>query len=254
MWKGDPEITSLFTGDLAGIYRFMRILGVGKKELEIYSLLLSHPGMTVNEISQMLGAPTPKIYDALSKLLSRKWVYKTNERPSRYYSIPIRELWDDIKLTIEDQLKEVDEKVIPILEKMTTSPMPLFRVLLIEQSRIPYFMKRVMSRARSELYIALSYPELLSRKNSEQIKAVSLSKNVRIIVSRDLEQQASKKLGKNIEYRVAERLFGSGIIGDEILLIVKSASELNALWSDHAYFVDLGRIYFRYIWENSSPA
>jgi sugar-specific transcriptional regulator TrmB len=248
------DFVSIFSGELAGIFKFMRILGVSKKELEVYSLLQSNPGLTANEISKMVGAPTPKVYEALSTLIGRKWVYRTNTRPYKYYAIPVRELWDDIKLTIESQLREVDEKVIPILEKMASSPMPLFRVLLIDDTRIPFFIKRILSKTKNEVYMAISYPELLTKDIINYIRASVVTKHVKVIVPSDLQGILKKRWVKGVEYKVTERLFGSGIIGDEILLVVKSASELNALWSDHAYFIDLGKIYFKYIWDNSSPA
>ncbi len=251
MEQDNSTVLDFISSEITGLYKFMKVLGISKRELEIYSLILTSGGLTANEISEILGIPTSKVYEALSSLIDRKWVYRTTDRPARYFSIPVRDLWEDIKTTMEKQIQEVEEKIIPLLEKISASPIPLFKVVLIDSARIPVFIKRILTRSMNDIYLAISYSELLDEDILEKLKIAGMTKNVRVILTKELEEVSKKMDPLEIEYKIVDKLFGSGIIGDEILLIVKSATVLNALWSDHAYFIDLGKIYFKYIWENS---
>jgi len=247
------RILDLVSGELAGLYGFMRALGISKRELEVYALIVSSNGLTASEISGMLNMPLSKVYETLSSLSSRGWIYKTAERPARYYSVPIRDVWEDIKRRLRKQIEKVEATLIPLLESATADPQPLFKVVLVDSARLPAFAKRTVERASKELMIALSYRELVTREMLDSIVSASTTKSVRVLVS---ESVASRLKEEQIELAVpvktVKKMFGSGVIGDEILLVTRSNGTLQGLWSDHYYLVELGRVYFNYLWREGS--
>ncbi len=248
----ESMVLEFIGNEIAGLNKLMRMLGVSRRDLEIYMLILTSGGLTANEISEILGIPLPKVYESLSLLASKRWVYRTADRPARYYSIPIRELWEDIKRSLFDMIKEVEEKIIPLLENMSKSPLPLFKVVLLGQDRIPLFAKRIIRRAREKVALAISFPELATKEIVEEINAASSTKSVQVIATKDVAKKLEKEgLESSVKFKIVDKLFGSGVIGDEILLVVRSGETLNALWSDHVYFIDLGWVYFNYVWKGT---
>ncbi len=249
--KIESSVLEFIDSELYGLNKLMKLLGLSKRDLEIYFLILTSKGMTANEISEILDIPLPKVYESLSVLSNRRWIYKTMERPARYYSIPIREVWEDLKRKINDMMREVEEKIIPVLESMSEKPAPLFKVILLGKDRIVSFTKRIIRISKSEVAIAMSFPEVMSRDVIEELNKASAYKNIRLIVTEDVARILEGRLNKYMQVKKVDKLFGSGVIGDEILLIVRSGGELNGLWSDHVYFIDLGKVYFNYMWSSS---
>ena len=246
------SVLDFLNTEITGLYRFTKILGIGKRELDVYALILTSGGMTANEISDMLGLPLSKVYEALSNLLERKWVFRTSDRPARYYAVPVSEVWEEIKKSINEQIREVEEKILPLLESLSRSPVPLLKIVLLDQTKIPAFVKRIVSKGEESVYVSLSYRELLDPAIVSEIRRAALNRPVKLLVSRDLKEDLARSgLGDVVEHRVVDKLFGSGIIGEEVLIILKSTGVLQGLWSDHYYFVELGRVYFNYLWEKA---
>lgn len=247
------EVSSVldFLGsEITGLYRFIKILGISRRELDVYALILTSGGLTANEISDILGLPLSKVYESLSSLLSRKWIFRTSDRPARYYAVPVTEVWEEIKKTINEQIREVEEKILPLLESLSRSPVPLLKIVLLDQSKIPSFVRRILSRGEGEVYVSLAYRELLDPTIVSDLKKAAIGRRVKVLVSQEVYGDF-KKTGLNevAEYRVVDKLFGSGVIGEEVLIILKSSGVMQGLWSDHYYFVELGRVYFNHLWQ-----
>ena len=248
----NPNVLDFVSSEITGLYRFIRILGISRRELEIYTLILTTGGLTANEISDILGIPLSKVYESLTNLINRKWVYKTADRPARYFSIPVRDVWEDIKKSVFNQFKEVEEKIIPLLENVSNAPEPLFRVVLLDYSRIFMFAQRIINKSKNKVAVVINYPELLNDSLLKDIVAASSRKQIRVLVDKNLHKSSKiKEFTEIIPIKTMDKLFGSGIIGDEILLVVKTGNLLQGLWSDHLYFVDLGWIYFNYLWNDT---
>lgn len=246
------SVLDFLSSEITGLYRFIKILGISKRELDVYALILTSGGLTANEISEMLGLPLSKVYDSLSSLLQRRWIFRTSDRPARYYAVPVSEVWEEIKKNINEQIREVEEKILPLLESLSRSPVPLLKIVLLDQSKIPTFIKRILNRGEESIYITLAYPELVEPSVVAELRRAAMRRTFRALVAREVHEAFKKSgLGDVVEYRLVDKLFGSGIIGEEVLIIVKSSGVLQGLWSDHYYFVELGRVYFNHLWEKA---
>lgn len=244
----------MISTEIAGLQKVLRIWGIGKRELEIYTTLLTSGELTAREISVKLNMPLSKVYDSLSVLLEKKWVARTPSRPFKYYATPIRNVWDDLKHYLLDTITYTEERIIPLLEDLSRSPASIFRVALIGKNRIPAYVDKLLRDSPSErVRIAISHEyilKLIYKYFSD--KSLEAGAKVHILIEDGLYRKMEKtKLGSFAEVRKTGKMYGSGIIGKEILLVVGEGDSLQGLWSDHIYIVELGRGYFDHIWSTS---
>lgn len=251
-----PSFTALnlISSEISGLQRLLRIWGIGKKELEIYTVLLTSGELTAKEISTKLNMPLSKVYDSLSVLLEKKWIARTPSRPFKYYANPIRNVWDELKSNLLETINNIEEKIIPMIEDLSKHPASIFRVALIGKNRIPSYIAKVLRDSTNDkLRIAISHEYLLKivyRYFSE--KTTPIYSKVHLLIEEDLFKKIQKtKLGSFIELKKTGTMYGSGIIGREILLIIGEEDSMQGLWSDHIYIVELGKGYFDYIWSTS---
>jgi sugar-specific transcriptional regulator TrmB len=240
--------------ELGGLHRLLRVLGIGKRELEIYMVLLTTGELTAKEISEKLNMPLSKVYDSLSILLEKRWVSRTPSRPSKYYASPIRNVWEDLKHNVTETITTIEEKIIPILEDLSRSPASIFRVAMIGKNRIPSYMEKILRESTSEkIRIAVSHEYILKLIykyfNDKNINSRS---RVYLLIEDELYKKMERtRLGTFTEVKKTGKMYGSGVIGKEILLIIGEDESLQGLWSDNIYIVELGKGYFDYIWSTS---
>jgi sugar-specific transcriptional regulator TrmB len=149
-------------------------------------------------------------------------------------------------------MEEVETKVIPLLERASVGSPPLFRIFLLNEGKIQYYIEKVFSKASKEVLIAISHKEIINDEFFEKISSLK-DKGAKIwmIITKGVyEFLKDKNIMVRENYKIADEMFGSGIISDEIILIFKNGNQLNALWSDHNYFVELGKIYFEHLWSH----
>lgn len=242
----------LLSAELGSMTKLLRLMGLGKREIDIYLFLLTHGPSTAREIARSLSIPYSKAYESLSKLNRLGWVIKTEGRPYRFHPTNVREIWDETKKGIEAKMNEVEEKLIPLIEKISSSPSPLFKILLIDESEVFKFFSKMIGSKGKELSLAIAHVELLKNEVPEVLNSL-WEDRARVLITKEvLEYSGSLLRGKKMKLRVINEMFGSGAIGQGIMLIYKNGDRLSGLWSDHAYFVDLGRVYFEYLWNQSS--
>jgi len=240
------------SAEVRSLSKLLKLMGLGKREVDIYLYLLSKGPSTAKDIARDLNLPYSKSYEALTKLTRLGWVIKSEERPYRFYPMNIREVWNEMKKNIESKMLEVEEKLIPIVEKVATNSSPLFRILLIDEDEVQKFLSRMLQGRGREISLAIAHRELLNEEIVETLSAFWEGR-ARVILTKELAEDAHKIMSKkNIKFRVIKEMFGSGAIGHGILLIYKNEDRLNGLWSDHAYFVDLGKVYFEYLWSQAN--
>lgn len=242
------------SSELGGLHRLLRVLGIGKRELEIYTVLLTSGELTAKEISIKLNMPLSKVYDSLSILLEKKWVSRTPSRPFKYYASPIRNVWEDLKHNVMETMAVIEEKIIPILEDLSRSPSSIFRVAMIGKNKIPSYIEKILRESINEkIRIAISHEYILKLTlKFFSDKNINDKSRVYLLIEEDLYKKMEKsRLGSFIEVKKTGMMYGSGIIGKEILLVIGEDESLQGLWSDHIYIVELGKGYFDYIWSTS---
>ncbi|MEM0021147.1 MAG: helix-turn-helix domain-containing protein [Fervidicoccaceae archaeon] len=241
----------LISAEIGSMTKLLHLMGLGKREINIYLYLLTTGPSTAREIAQSLSIPYSKAYDSLSKLERLGWVLRGEGRPRKFYSVSIKEIWEETKRNIETRMLEIEEKLIPLIERVASAQSPLFKIVLIGEEEIHRSFKKMLEWKGKEISIAIAHQELLEEEILELISAL-WGERARILLTRDvLESLRGQVKLKETKLRVIKEMFGSGIIGGGIMLVFRNGGRLSGLWSDHAYFVDLGRVYFEYLWSQS---
>ncbi|HEW63862.1 TrmB family transcriptional regulator [Fervidicoccus fontis] len=248
----NSNLPQFIISEVEPLLKLLKVYGMKKRDIEIYLRLLNSGGLTAKELSVMTGLPQSKVYESLSKLIEKGWVMKSSDRPSIFYPVNIAEVWNETKHEISKKMEEVETKVIPLLERASVGSPPLFRIFLLSEGKIQYYIEKVFSKASKEVLIAISHKEIINDEFFEKISSLK-DKGAKIwmIITKGVyEFLKDKNIMVRENYKIADEMFGSGIISDEILLIFKNGNQLNALWSDHNYFVELGKIYFEHLWSH----
>jgi len=104
--------SELLEETISRVSKFASVFGISKSELKVYSYLLIYGRATAREVSNKLSLPYTKVYNILSKLEGRGWVIKIDKRPAVYEAIPLRDVWNKIKITFQEKLDEFEKQFI----------------------------------------------------------------------------------------------------------------------------------------------
>jgi len=231
------------------VSRFASFMGISKSELKAYSILLVYGEMTAKDLSRRMNISYTKVYGIVGKLERRGWIRRISSKPVRYIAFPLKEVWIKSKREVEEKIQAFERDLIEPLSSLLSSPTPLYSVMVISGSQVIHEVKRILSEPKTKFLVAISLEELLN----EEIRNLLISSAYRSIV----RVLSTVKLGKEfrgLEIRYLDSMFGSGIItNDLILLVVRSGQGILGLMSDHQYFIDLGSVYFEYLWNQARP-
>lgn len=241
-----------FLNEISPLLKFLKIFGLKKRDIEIYALLLINGKMTAKQISEITYLPSSKVYDSLSRLLEKGWVLKTSERPSKFEAINIRDLWKELKTELFAKIGYIENSILPIVERIATTQTTLFKIFLLNEDRLWNFIYRVIESEKKSISVAIAHQELIKKELIGKLQEVSNKINVRLLVTESVYDSSQDLLkGFDGKMKKTKEMFGSGFIGNEIILIYKNGDRLYGLWSDHGYFVDLGKVYFEYLWSQA---
>jgi len=237
---------------LNDILKYCSILGLGKLDLRIYVTLVSKGPLTAQELSESTGIPLSKIYTYLKRLEVIGLIHKTDERPARFYPIPPIMAWQKLRKRAEEELKLIEEKFLTILQTIYDNRVRSvpFKGLMILYGfeRIMDEILRVISVSKGTLLVAMPFKEFLTEPILTALK--SREYKVRMLIAPDMEIPSSLFKG-NIEIRVKDNMFGGGVIGSNVILIVKYMNTYTAIVSDYEYFRDIATVYFNRLWNES---
>lgn len=231
------------------ISNIARAFGISRNELKLYFILLLNGKMTAKEISDKINISYTKIYPVLTKLEGRGWIRRMGKRPSYYMANPIREVWENVKKNIMDNLEKIERDLILPISVLLSSQTSFYNIALVQQDSIVDTLNQILSENSSKYYIAISFPELLSTDLVRVLEANSYKYDVRLILTRDLNINS-----KVIQVRYLDSMFGSGVItSNSIFLIIRTQGNvLLGMYSNHVYFVEIGRVYFEYLWDKAN--
>jgi sugar-specific transcriptional regulator TrmB len=82
-------------------------LGFSRYESRAYAGLLAAHGQTAYALSKSTGIPTPKIYEALQKLVERGAAVLTDDSPQRFAAVPLEEILGNLERQFRDQVADV---------------------------------------------------------------------------------------------------------------------------------------------------
>ena len=236
---------------LAKLTNIARAFGISRNELKIYFILLLNGKMTAKEISNVMNISYTKIYPLLTKLEGRGWIIRVGKRPSYYVANPIRDVWENVKKSILENLEKIERDIILPISMLLSSKTSFYNIALIQQENVMRTMKQILSENSSKYYVALSFKELLSEDIIKMLEANSYKADVKIIATKNLKIDS-----KILKIRYSDSMFGSGIItSNSIFLIIKTQENvLLGMYSNHIYFVEIGKVYFEYLWDRANES
>lgn len=99
-------------------YKFLEVLGLTQKEIDIYTLLISYGALTASEIVNRSNMHRPYVYKTLGLLLNKKIITQGKIGSRKVYIVePPSTLRKRMADVIDSSYKEIDE-----LEKIYDSP------------------------------------------------------------------------------------------------------------------------------------
>lgn len=233
---------------LSKLGNIARAFGISKNELKLYLILLFYGKMTAKELSNRMNISYTKIYPILTKLEGRGWIRREGKRPSYFIANPIKDVWDNIKRNVNETLDKIEKEIILPLSLFMSSQTSLYNIVILQQSNLEDTIRQILSENSNIFYVAISFPEILTEELIKTLEVNSYKSNVKVILTKNL------KINSNVlQIKYLDSMFGSGIItANSIILIIKSQGDsLLGLFSNHIYFVEIGKVYFDYLWEKA---
>jgi sugar-specific transcriptional regulator TrmB len=94
-------------------------LGFSLYEAKAYVGLLVNGEQTGYGLSNLTGVPQPKVYETLRRLLERKAVIQTAEKPATYVAIPAEHLLDELDADFKQRLQEAKKDLEQLWPQLT---------------------------------------------------------------------------------------------------------------------------------------
>ena len=234
---------------LAKLANIARAFGISRNELKLYFILLLNGKMTAKEISNIMNISYTKIYPILTKLEGRGWIVRVGKRPSYYMANPVRDVWENVKKSILENLEKIERDIILPISLLSSPQTSIYNIAIVQQENISKTIKQVLSENSSKYYVAISFEELLTDDLIKMLEANSYKSDVKIIATKNLRFDS-----KTLKVRYLDSMFGSGIItSNSIFLIIKTQGNiLLGMYSNHVYFVEIGKVYFEYLWDKAN--
>lgn len=240
--------------------RALREIGLTGYEINAYTALLVKGPCEASQTSKEAGVPYSKIYDVLSSLENKGWVEVENSRPKKYFPKHPSEALEATRLNIESNLQSN-------LDLAKTDLEPLYASKEIQERPDIWIargafnmlarMREALNSARQTLMVATAPPPRpiidVILKDLEHLSSMGVE--IKLMVTKDMDEEIIQKLSELGEVRVKERMFGGGVVSDDrrVVLLLGSGDtdDYLALCSDHAGLASLAREYFQFLWDEA---
>ncbi len=235
------------------LVNIFRVLGIGRREAKVYFIVLTKGPITARDIALQLNTSPTKVYEPLNKLVSLGLIAKTNDRPAKFIAVEPRIAWHRLKSLIETSIKSFEERVLPQIEAMYKGSSSLYRILIVPSNDIISRLSDVVLTSDKSIDLALAYRELLSTEIIDILLEAVNKVKVRLLIDKSLVNNNIIALSKKgVSIRITDGMFGSGVIGNSVLLVVRTKDGgLIGMWSDHEFFVEVAKVYFEHLWSKS---
>lgn len=231
----------------------LKLMGVGTLETKIYLELIIKGSMTARELSESLKIPYSKIYSYIVRAQKMGLIDKSAERPAKYYAKHPDLVWNSFKRESMRELEKFEEEVMPILrEAYEAKPKissPASRVVILQGiNQVRDKALQVLMGDSDEVLVAIPSIDFLSEELLYTLKSISMSKSLKVLVDLQTYKAISKLKSVNLEVKVKKEMFGGGVVSSQVLLLIKYGGTYIGLWSDYAFFTEVARVYFNYLW------
>ena len=242
----------------------MENLGLTSYEIKVYLSLLERGSMTASDISKISGVPYSKIYEVLNSLENKVWLESDSSRPQKFYPKSPSTALEAVRLQKENEIKNNEEiiknELIPIYEKSGIREKPEIWVVRGFYN-IAGKVNEIIQNSQRELLIAL--PQLAQdiAKSLQPMLRTLHDKGIRIVVlvSEGTSIEIIKAISRIADVRIKNNMFGGGVIGDGIQVLILLGEEGNrngssqpiAIWAEHPGLAVYAKDYFNYLWNDA---
>jgi len=233
--------------------RVLSLLGVGEREAEIYVALVEQGPKSARELAEALGIPYTKIYTYLYKLENLGVVAKEGGgRPYKYRARPPAEVYKMLVNKTSEALRQLKPYIdgLQMVYERRHAVASTFLTLVRGTERIAELIHEIITTADSEVYLALSFPELVTYRLVSAIEEESKRVSIKVLTTARLRPMLS--LPPRVEVRTTAELFGGGAIGDAVVIYVKHLDELSGVYSNERYIIEVAKTYFNHVWQRAS--
>ena len=242
----------------------MESLGLTSYEIKVYLSLLEQGSMIASDISKISGVPYSKIYEVLNSLDNKVWLESDSSRPQKFYPKSPSTALEAVRLQKEIEIKNNEEiiknELIPIYEKSGIREKPEIWVVRGFYN-IAGKVNEIIQNSQRELLIAL--PQLAQdiAKSLQPMLRTLHDKGIRIVVlvSEGTSTEIIKAISRIAHVRIKNNMFGGGVIGDGIQVLIllgeegnrNGSSEPIAIWAEHPGLAVYAKDYFNYLWNDA---
>jgi sugar-specific transcriptional regulator TrmB len=102
-------------------------IGLNLYERRLWVALLARGTSTAGELSEIANVPRSRTYDILQSLADKGFVIAQTSKPMRYVAVPPTEALDRVKIKLEEQVHEAQERIdhlkgSPIMSELIITP------------------------------------------------------------------------------------------------------------------------------------
>jgi len=242
----------------------MESLGLTSYEIKVYLSLLEHGSMTASDISKTSGVPYSKIYEVLNSLENKDWLESDSSRPQKFFPKSPSSALEAIRHQKEIEIKSNEEiiknELMPIYEKSGIKEKPEIWVVR-GLYNIAGKVYEIIQNSQRELLIALPQIAQEIAKTLQPMLRTLHDKGIRIVVlvSEGTSTEIIKAISRIADVRIKDNMFGGGVIGDGIQVLIllgeegnrNGSSEPIAIWAEHPGLAVYAKDYFNYLWNDA---
>ncbi|MFX0089050.1 MAG: TrmB family transcriptional regulator [Promethearchaeota archaeon] len=234
------------------IYRMLKVLELKPNEVRVYLTLIEKGALSAKEASWLSGVPESRIYDVLTSLEKSGWIISERGRPKKFKPLPPEETLRRVKIKKQEELERIETEIIeelqPFYNKRSEAERPDVWILRGEDKVIAKI-KAMLGKAEKNVLVTLPtitseildliYPVLQVLKD----KGVT----IKVLVT-SLSSDLLKRINRLAEVKIAEQLFGGGVIVDLKEVVIVLVNPIVGIWSDHLGLASISAGYFEYLW------
>jgi len=234
--------------------RVLAILGIGKREVDIYLALVEKGPLTARELSDKLGIPYTKIYVYLDKLERLGLITpERTTRPARFMAAPPAEVYKKLVGAAADVLKSLKplfDGLQMAYESRYAAVAPTFLTLIRGAERVAELIQEVVTTAEDEVYLAIPFEELVNYRLLAVISEESKRLAVKILTTERLRRRF--ELPPRVEVRTAQEMFGGGAIGTAVTIYVRYGGDITGIYTNDKFLIEVARTYFDHMWRRAN--
>jgi sugar-specific transcriptional regulator TrmB/predicted transcriptional regulator len=267
------------------IARFLQILGLSKREIQVYMFLAKSGVQSTSFVAKRLKMERVQAYRTFKKLQEKGFIEATLERPTRFTIVPFENLFDNFITAKKNEVSNLNEQKQALLSAWESisareSDYPVAKFSIITgKKKIHSKMLNMIEEAKSEIIVLTTALGLIqediagifdvavapSRERNFQMRLITdiSMENLKVVerIDRNIEEE---KLNFRLRHvAMNSKFFPRFLIKDEEEAILyapfgNEASVLNledeGLWINDKMFISVLKAFFVQMWQSGVNA